>query len=218
MKRTASARGRGSPWRFPVTVSIVLLAGCGDPGPTTIADTPELPACGSTVNLLVNPDFGRGQGDELAPWRARQHAGRGSFETEVAEGEVTIKRTGPEPWFTLTQQLAAEDLQGHRLLYVAELKLDLSAEDWPEVTAPGGGLVLTVWGTLPVAAAGERVVIDRRMDREPTLGTTEWFTAWQTVVLPQNATKLEVGFVHRAMGTLTLRNARLFDCGAEATP
>lgn len=197
---------------------IALVSGCDDSAPAIGIESPQLPLCASTVNLLDNPVFGRGQGDGLAPWRARQHAGRGSFHTEVRDGEVTITRAGPEPWFTLTQQLKAEGLQGHRLLFAAELQLDLHADGWREASTPGGGLVFTVWGTLPVAVAGERVVIDRRFDHEPNLGSTDWFTAWQAVDLPPNATKLEVGFVHRAMGSLSLRHARLFDCGAAPAP
>lgn len=192
---------------------LLLIAACdGTQGPSAV-EVPPLPECVGTENLLSNPTFGQGEGDRLAPWRGSQHAGETSFALTVENGELTIERIGPEPWYALTQFIPPEPLKGHRLLFVADLKLELSDEGWTEIMTPGGGLSVSVWAASPVAMAGDRLVLDSTFDHEPHLGETDWFTAHKTVVVPDNATKLRVGFVHRAMGRFALREARLFDCG-----
>ncbi len=208
--------------RAPIAAGFLLLtilAGCDatDPAdPAVPAAKAGLPDCSGTENLLGNSGFARIEGKGLEPWKGKQHAGKSSFDLAIEEGVVTISRKGPEPWYLLTQILPVTQYQGHRLMFAAELKLDLNDEGWTESMPPGGGLSVLVWGRLPVAMAGDRMVKEHSFEHEPHLGQADWFTATQAIDLPANATKIELGFVHRAMGSYSLRNPRLYDCGPVA--
>lgn len=192
-------------------VAALAVTACG-----TGEDAEEyaaLPACQGTDNLLANPDFGATGGQGLVPWQGSQHAGEPSFAVSAEQGELTIQRIGTQPYFVLEQFPSVDDLTGHDLLYHAELRLDLDGEDWVESMEPGGGLQVQVWGPVMPVLGTSRVVYRSVYEHEPHLGETDWFRVAIPFSVPADATRLSIGYQHRANGTLVTRRPTLLDCG-----
>ncbi len=173
--------------------------------------------CAGSENLLQNPGFSDGANPALPPWKTAQHAGPASFNTRVEDGVVTIERHGGEPWYTISQLPPVEGIQGHDLWFQVDLKLNLHGSDWAYPSMPpGGGLIVAIWGpTIPVVG-GSRQVFSSVIENEPSLGQVDWFTASLRLRVPDDASRLSVGVMQRAAGSLSLRDPLLLDCGPSA--
>ncbi len=197
--------------RFAILVSIFLLAGCQQAATTPGGLASQ---CDETDNLLVNPAFTESdENGRMSPWRGSQHAGERSFMTSVSNGELTIEKIGTQPWFSLAQAPAARSLRGQQLLFRAELKLALDTEGLDGSSVAGGGQQVLIWGNLDPVLGGDSLVYSSTLEHEPRLGHTDWLPVALAFSVPEDATRMRVGFVHQANGNLSIRNPALYRCG-----
>jgi hypothetical protein len=152
-------------------------------------------------NFLQDPMFGQvNSAGGLQYWFSSQHAGEDSFELEFGNGELTIIKTGTQPWYYLRQYIAAEELAGKKLAFTAELKLDLEKSESPTV---GGGLKVVARAS---GARGRKLLLRSIFDHQPRNGKTDWYPVQVITRLPKNTHIVEVGLLHQADGTLQVRN------------
>jgi hypothetical protein len=168
----------------------ILLLACGFVHQVDSAD------CETSDNLLVDSEFATVGVSNV--WRYAQHTGERSFSLDVEEGELAITRIATQPWMLLKHQVAEAAFSGANIRFSAELKGELP-------TAP------SLHGF--EHKAGLYIKLGRaRAELAPHEYNKETF-GWQTVSLersvPQGVTKLEVGFVHQAGGTLWARSPEL---------
>ena len=195
--------------RLVVVVLAVLLAGC------QVAPTePGLSAqCSGGENLLANPDFGASAAAAgLSPWRGSQHAGEPSFRTTAAKGVLTIEKIATQPWYRLAQTPQARALRGEALVFRAEIKLALDTVNVSHNFTRGGGLQVLVWGDPDPVMGGDRLLFDSTLEHEPRLGTTDWVQISIPFTVSPTATRMSVGFVHQANGSMQVRNPELLRC------
>ncbi len=189
--------------------ALVALAGCSPAG--TGNDRPK--PCGPGPNLIGNPQFSVSEERGMLPWKAAQHAGQASFVPTYEDGVFTVERTGPEHWFTLTQFVEVEELLGRRLELRIDLKMDTNGEGDIANHDPGAGLIYRVWGrpfpNLPVS----RQLVQDTFQHEPRLGTHDWTLVRKIIDVPENASRMQLGFSLRANGQMSVRNPELHDCG-----
>ncbi|MEE4175796.1 MAG: hypothetical protein V2I57_16245 [Xanthomonadales bacterium] len=202
-----------------------LLAACSESGPETVSNpTPassaetgvsmDRPApCGPGPNLLENPTFTLNEAGFLLPWKTAQHAGQASFETRYEAGVFTVERTGPEHWLTLTQTLQLDEQRGRRLELRVDLEMDTNGEGDMAKYDPGAGLVYRIWGRPFPNLTVTRQVVEDTFQHEPRLGKHDWTLVRKFIDVPENATRMQVGFSLRANGRLSVRYPELHDCG-----
>ncbi len=196
--------------RLVVLILGVLLAGCQ----LAANDSAAVSQC-SSDNLLANTDFGSSDpAAGLSPWRGSQHAGETSFRTRVNNGELTIEKIGTQPWYRLVQAPRARDLRGESLVFRAEIRLDLTADELTHGFTHGGGLQVSVWGDPDPVMGGDRLVFSSTLEHEPRLGTTDWVEVRVPFAVPSTATRMSVGFLHQANGSMQVRNPGLYRCGS----
>ena len=175
--------------------ALILLMHLSSPAPAA----QECPLVGP--NYLMDPDFALESKDPLSPhWKAMMHAGADAYRTEIAEGELTIRKIAPQEWFNYQQRVSVADKHGVKMAFSAELKLDMK----PPADAlfsidPSGGLDITV------RSASDRIIWSSERNHEPRLGKTEWEKVQVVFVVPARAQKLDLGFTHYADGTLQVR-------------
>ncbi len=196
--------------RLVVLILAGLLAGCQ----VAANDSAPVAQCSGSDNLLANTDFGSSDpAAGLSPWRGAQHAGETSFRTHVSNGELTIEKIGTQPWYFLSQTPQARSLRGESLVFRAEIRLDLNAENLAHRFTHGGGLQVSVWGDPDPVMGGDRLVFSSSLEHEPRLGTTDWVAVSIPFTVPSTATRMSVGFLHQANGSMQVRNPGLFRCG-----
>lgn len=195
--------------RVLVLMLAALLAGCQ----TTATDSASTAQCAGGENLLANPDFGASStAAGLSPWRGSQHAGETSFRTSADNGVVTIEKIATQPWYRLAQVPQARALRGESLVFRAEIKLALDTENVTHNFTHGGGLQVLVWGDPDPVMGGDRLMFDSTLEHEPRLGTTDWVQVSIPFTVSSTATRMSVGFVHQANGSMQVRNPELFRC------
>lgn len=153
-------------------------------------------------NLLQDPIFvERNTAGHFKYWRSIQHAGEPSFEVAVDDGELTINKTGTEPWFYFSQNVAAEKLAGKKLALIAELKLNM---DRPPTRfkhfVSGNGI------NIVARSQGRKPLLRSIMDHDIRSGKTDWYPVQVVIKLPRNSDTVEVGFSYQASGTFQVRN------------
>ncbi|RLQ21798.1 hypothetical protein DWB85_10955 [Seongchinamella sediminis] len=169
----------------------------------------DAPASGSEQcqgrgqNLLQDPDFATiGGSRRERQWFHSQHGGEPSFEHSASNGELLIEKTGSEPWFILTQIIQRADIPGRRVVFSAEIKLDLHPPAIPHAFKQGGGLTVT-------AMANGKPVLRSLMEHEPHMGTTDWQPVQVVLELPKQVQSVRLGFIHQADGSMRVRNPAL---------
>jgi hypothetical protein len=178
--------------RLPVLALAILLASCGD---TTDPDVCQ--KLGD--NLLQDADFELEKQDGRSKaWGALQHAGEKSFEYTIENGELTIEKIGTQPWGIFRQRLRTSDLNGTRMAFTAELKMDLSP-DGARIPPTGGGLNLTA------RSGNNRILLRSTLNHEPRIGKTDWQPVRVIVDIPETTEIIELGFLHQASGVLQVR-------------
>lgn len=213
-----SAVDRAVPFRgLFAALAVFAVTACQGPGPDADRQAAAAPdsavACDSGENLLRNPAFLPAEGERRAPWRGAQHAGEPSFDVSASDGVLTIERVATQPWYTYAQFPPARALRGRELLFRADLQLDLDSEGWSQGLEAGGGLQVLIWGLVDPVMGGSRLVYRSSLEQEPRLGNTDWFTAELRFAVPENATRMSVGFLHQANGSFSIRDPALLDCG-----
>lgn len=176
-----------------------------------VLERPE--PCGPGPNLLENPAFALSDLGVMSPWKTAQHAGQESFETRFEEGVFTVERTGPEHWLTLTQFVDLDEHRGRRLELRVDLEMDTNGEGDIARHDPGAGLIYRVWGRPFPNLTVTRQIVQDTFQHEPNLGTHDWTLVQKFIDVPENATRMQLGFSLRANGRLSVRNPELHDCG-----
>ena len=168
----------------------ILLLACGFVQQANSAD------CEESANLLADPEFLTVGVSKV--WRYAQHTGETSFSLDVEEGELAITRIATQPWMLLKHQVSEAAFSGGNIRFSAELKGDLPTDPSLHAFEHKAGLYIKLGRA--------------RAELAPHEYNKETFD-WQTVSLersvPQGVTKLEVGFVHQAGGTLWARSPEL---------
>lgn len=158
-------------------------------------------------NYLKDPMFvQRNPTGVFQYWASSQHSGEPSFELEFHSGELTISKTGTQPWFYFRQNIAVEELVGKKLALTAELKLDMEEQQKRQGFIVGGGIKMVARsGSLQ----GRKLLLRSTLDHEPHAGKTDWYPVQVVIELPKGSSTLDVGFLHQANGTLQVRNPSL---------
>ena len=171
----------------------------------TAADSAPIPCRYASGNLLNDTRF-----DTLhlpmmqQAWRYSQHSGEPSFSYDVNEGTLIFTRTGHEPWANLSQSVETSNLDGKRIEFSAEIKLRLSAPKQGRKTqsTPSAGLFIA-------AKKGARTVARARLDREPEMSNNNWQRLSVIADSPEGTNYLQVGFNHKAGGSIEARDPAL---------
>jgi hypothetical protein len=181
--------------RLPHLVIAVIcsaLLACSGEKPRQIA------CSGGGENLLQDAAFATLAAPRYQrKWHASEHAAGQTFAYSASGGSLKIRKTGGEPWFILTQSLDPQALAGQRVMFGAELKLDLTLPSDHAFT-PGGGLTF-------LAKRGNRVVVNSSLEHEPRLGQTDWTPVSIVVSVPPGSDSVRVGILHQAEGILQVR-------------
>lgn len=161
-------------------------------------------ACqGKGKNLLQDPQFQTVDAPRRERrWFGSEHAAGRSFKHSVSNGELLIEKTGIEPWFIMTQSIPREDIPGKKVVFSAEIKLDMLPPAVAHGFKQGGGLTVT-------AKANGKPVVSSVMDHEPHMGTTDWQPVQVVVDLPKRLDSVRFGFIHQADGSISIRNPSL---------
>ena len=171
----------------------ILLASYGN------ADDADLCSAVSE-NYLQDADFALEQKDPRSThWNSLQHAGEDSFKFSIESGELTVKRTGSQPWGVMQQKLRTKDLGGARVAFTADLKLDLRAEGLAAFPR-GGGL------SLAARSGSNRILRQSVLNHKPRTGKTEWQQVRVIVDLPKKTKIIDLGFLLQTAGSMQVRN------------
>lgn len=182
-----------------ISISIALaglLAAC--------SMEPEQEACKPRgKNLLKDPKFATVFGSAAKrKWSASEHRAGRSFEHEVNDGELLIRKTGREPWFIMSQMVPAETIKGKTVLFSAQIKLDLQEPEPEHNFKVGSGLSLT-------AMVNGKPALRSIFEHEPHMGTHDWQTVQVKADMPKNLGILRVGFLHQTNGEISVRSPSL---------
>ena len=180
------------------TTLAALLGACGSD-----VTEPEQQCQGRGKNLLQDPTFASLDAPRRErKWSTAEHAAGKSFRHSVSNGELLIEKTGVEPWFIVTQSLAGDAIPGKRVVFSAEIKLDMRPPAIPQGFKQGGGLTFT-------AIAGGKPILQSVMEHEPHMGTSDWQPVQVVLDLPRRVDSVRLGFIHQADGNLSIRNPSL---------
>ena len=158
---------------------------------------------GRGKNLLQDPQFQTVDAPRRErKWSSSEHAAGQSFKYSVSNGELLIEKTGIEPWFIMTQILSREDIPGRKVVFSAEIKLDMQPPAIPHGFKQGGGLTIN-------AMANGKPVVRSLMEHEPHMGTTDWQPVQVVVDLPKRIESVRLGFIHQADGSISIRKPSL---------
>lgn len=153
--------------------------------------------CETTDNLLADADFST-VGSKEKIWRYLQHTGEVSFDFSSEEGVLEITRTARQPWMLLKQQLKNPEFAGATIRFTADLKGELPTSPQIHAFEHKAGLYIKLGKSRAELAP-----------HEPNKETFDWQSVSLERTLPPGVTKIEVGFVHQAGGTLWTRSPEL---------
>ncbi len=182
-------------WAAPAVLCLSLSA-CGS-GET-------VPSCDYlSGNLISDNAFDTiHAGRAERKWHISEHAAGKSFDFSVANGEMSIEKTGIEPWTVITQSVDSKPLAGKVVEFSAELKMDLRTAEPEHGFTQGAGLTF-------LAREGNKPVVRSTLDHDPRMGQHDWHQARLVFKLPRKLSYLQVGFIHQASGTIEIRNPSL---------
>ena len=145
---------------------------------------------------LQDPDFAiEAENKRSKHWTGVQHAGERSFVPTIETGVLRIEKVGTQPWYIYRQRMQPADMGGKRMVFSAELKLDLTQPERSGMDRDGGGLQMTVR-----SRNGDTLYAS--FPHEPHIGETDWFPAQLVVKVPRNAALVEPAIRHQADGNL----------------
>lgn len=186
--------------RYTLPLLGILLAAC--------EPAPDANFCKVTgENLIKDPAFNtRTDRGNLKHWATAQHAGENSYQYDIDDGELSIRKIGTQPWFVFKQRMDIPAQAGKKLAFYAELELDLQEPVEEHGFKVGGGLLLTA----KARPNGQgKVLLDASLLHEPHLGKVDWRPVQVVVELPDKTRSLILGAMQRADGSLKIRNPKL---------
>lgn len=133
-------------------------------------------------------------------WVSAQHAGERSFTTRIQEGVLTVTKTGSQPWFVIRQTLQTPNLSGQKMVFSADVKLDLQPPQLIHGLGDGG------WLRVTARSANKKVLMQSALDQEPHIGKTDWERVQVLVELPSDTMQIDLSFLHQADGVMSIRN------------
>lgn len=179
--------------RFPATA--LLLAGLGLP----VSAAGVCPLTGP--NLLQDTDFAiEAQNPQSTHWKRARHAGENNYQVDIANGELTITKTGPQDWFSYSQRVPLAELRGVKVAFTAELKFDMTPTAGMSSAMSNGGL------DIAVRSGMGNIIWTSQRNHQPRLGKTDWQTVQVVFAIPRRAKVADLRFTHAADGTLQVRN------------
>lgn len=164
------------------------------------------------TNLLPADAFETDERGQLAGgWRSAQHSSDASYEFSTQNGELSIRRTGDEPWGQVTLQLDPRPLAGQELEFSVEVAGDFRFDHEGLSLGPPG---------IEVIAEGRSADLRQRMMGSQTLlsesqswdvaeGAYDWTPLALRFVVPETASRLRVAVTMTLGGELRVRNPRL---------
>lgn len=136
-------------------------------------------------------------------WRLKQHAGEPSFETDINDGVLTIRKIGTQPWLVYWQRLKGNEFAGKRMAFSAEMKWDK-----PETDTRG---VQSQARLNLIAFAKDNKILKRfNLAYHPNPDKSGWQPLQMVVKLPPKTNFIDLGFVHEADGVLLIRNPSFY--------
>ena len=138
-----------------------------------------------------------------------------AYTVSTNDGELLIDKYGQQHWMLLSQEITGVgEFGGQTVIYSAELKLNLeSAPPETQALVPGGGLNVLVRGVDPNRPGPQKVVYHSSFQHEPHLGVTDWVPVSVEFTVPEHSRYMQVGFLHQAVGSMSVRNPALRVCG-----
>lgn len=177
-----------------VVVAAALLASCDNLGGGSTC-----PPGGG--NLIRDADFALEAENKSARfWGQSQHAGEVSFTTSIEGGVLTIQKTGTQPWFVFRQILRSADFGGQKLLFSADVKLDMRPPEKTHGLGDGG------WLRVAARSAKGALLLRSELEQEPHIGTTDWEPVRVLVDLPRSTRRVDLSLLHQADGVMSVRN------------
>lgn len=159
--------------------------------------------------LFASPDFAPGDtGKPLGHWSTGQHALGGSYEFTSADGVLTIRRTGREPWGMVSQDFPADAYVGKRLRLSMEIATELD-DSWGEPIEPSGLVVrVTGYGLMDSPMMGARILVAETAALE--LDGPDWQELSMEFDVPESRhVELRAGVQLTSGGVLRARKPRL---------
>ncbi len=161
--------------------------------------------------LFKSPDFAPGDtGRSLGHWNTGQHALGGSYDFTSADGVLTIRRTGHEPWGSVAQDFPAEAYIGKRMRLSMEVSAELD-DSWGEPIQPSGLVVrVTGYGPKDPPMMGARILVSETSRPGLGIGNHDWQELSLEFEVPESLhVKLRAGVQLTSGGVLRARNPRL---------
>ena len=168
----------------------------------------QLPNCEYVSgNLLADPEFSTLDSSwQEQSWRYSQHSKDISFSYGAEEGILNFMKVGREPWALLVQDIKAEAVEGKRVEFSADLKLDLSEPEDAHALGYGGGLTLLAKQNYE---DGYNIVLSSKLKHEPHMGSHDWQRVSVVEDFPKHISYMYAGFLHQAGGGMQVRNPAL---------
>lgn len=162
--------------------------------------------------VLADPAFETisGQGGPSTVWSQVQHAGEPSYKFSAQKGELTITRTGSEPWGILVQELDMKTLRGRTISFKAEAMGDFLPMTTSQFEPTGISLRVTGFSANPaLRMLGSKVLVDKVQPVDGKIGEKVWQTYEIIAEIPDAEVEGEISFRLTRDGALKVRNPRV---------
>jgi hypothetical protein len=176
----------------------LLLASCGDAPAPHSASTSAEPVMAETAaepvapGLLLDPRFEiAGDAQSLRHWTLSQHAGASSYEYDVEDGVLSLRRIGVEPWGIIQQQLDANDWAGKTMEFSADLAAELDDSYGAPFDATGLSVSALGFGPGDLPMMGKRILLAATQEPGLDLGEHGWKRHRLRFTLPE-ATEVDL--------------------------
>lgn len=168
--------------------------------PASVAQSPSSARCVVSQNLLADAGFSDISG---GVWAYTQHAGDRSFSVTSEQGQLTIIRTGVQPWMLLKQKVARPAINSDLIskwVFSAELKGQIETDPPLHGFEHVAGLFLQP-AMSPMSA--------KVAEHDPNQGVWDWQRVEVSAPVLSSSGVVQAGFVHQAGGSLWARNPSL---------
>ena len=162
--------------------------------PAWSQQSPKVRDCTVSENLIEDPQFTALGGTQ---WQYVQHAGERSFLTNVKDGVLEIKRSGPEPWMILRQSIEHGVVKEGRLKFSADVKGSIGTQPQLHGFPHVAGLWLQAGDMAPDSIVAEH---------KPNEGYWDWQRVSIEIPTSPRHGFSYAGFAHQAYGSIWIKN------------